>query len=97
MERQVGARRKIDILGDVLRPLLIEQPGVSVIAFHSYAEVLVGLESGRLVLPEPAGSTALHLALEAVAAQQPKRDRVVVLSDGEPDSEGAALAAARAL
>jgi hypothetical protein len=44
-------------------------------------------------LPEPGGGTALHWALTAAAAFDPAK--VIVISDGEPDNETAALAAAR--
>ena len=43
-------------------------------------------------LPPPGGGTALHLALQAAIGRDP--GRILVISDGEPDDEQAALAAA---
>ena len=43
-------------------------------------------------LPPADGGTALHLALDAAIARDP--GRILVISDGEPDNEAAALAVA---
>ena len=46
-------------------------------------------------IPAAAGGTALHLALDLAATLRPSR--TLVISDGEPDDESAALAAAARL
>lgn len=46
----------------------------------------------RGILCEPNGSTAMHIGLRAAIAQ--RRGRILVVSDGEPDDEASALAAA---
>lgn len=46
-------------------------------------------------LPEPSGGTALHLALDLAGTVRPLR--TLVISDGQPDSEAAALTAAGAI
>jgi hypothetical protein len=92
-----GSRRRCDLLEDVLQQVLGTDPTARVIAFGSTVQELPGLEPGaNLRLPEPAGSTALHLALEHVA-KGPKPSRLVVISDGQPDDPQAALSAARVL
>jgi hypothetical protein len=92
-----GSRRRIDILRDVLVMALADVPRARVIAFNSVPQELTGLEphAANLNLPEPAGSTALHLALRLVGTTKP--DRIIVISDGLPDDRVAALRAARAL
>jgi hypothetical protein len=97
MAQREGSRRRIDLLTDVLQQVLTADPTLRVITFGSVPEELTGTEPGRnLQLPEPCGSTALHLALEYVA-QGPLPIRLVVISDGSPDDPQAALAAAKAL
>jgi hypothetical protein len=97
MDARVGARRAIDILRDVLVMAMQDAPAARIIAFHSVPNELTGLEPhlANLKLPEPCGSTALHLALNLAAKTNP--DRVIVISDGMPDDRLAALRAARAL
>jgi hypothetical protein len=92
-----GSRRRIDILRDVLVLALADAPQARVIAFNSVPQELAGLEphAANLKLPEPAGSTALHLALRLAGTTKP--DRVIVISDGLPDDRVAALRVARAL
>jgi hypothetical protein len=97
MAQREGGRRRIDLLTDVLQQALGADPTIRIITFGSAPEELTGTEPGRnLRLPEPCGSTALHLALERVA-QGPRPSRLVVISDGRPDDPQAALAAAKAL
>ena len=48
--------------------------------------------SSAASLPEAVGGTALHLALSAAIERDP--GRILVISDGEPDNEDAALATA---
>jgi hypothetical protein len=97
MAQREGSRRRIDLLADVLQQVLTADPVIRITAFGSIPEELTGAEPGRnLRLPEPCGSTALHLALERVA-QGPCPHRLVVISDGSPDDPQAALAAAKTL
>lgn len=97
MAQREGSRRRIDLLADVLQQVLTADPAFRIIAFGSVPEELTGTEPGtNLRLPEPCGSTALHLALEHVA-RGPRPTRVVVISDGSPDDPQAALAAAKTL
>ena len=91
-----GARRRIDILEDILRQVLPGVPDARVIASSSLAFELVGIEPVRLSLPPPGGSTALHLALQLVATG-PRPARIVVVTDGGADDPQAALTAARVL
>lgn len=95
MVQREGGRRRIDLLADVLQQVLTADPAIRVITFGSVPEELTGVEPNRR-LPEPCGSTALHLALERVA-QGPHPSRLVVISDGSPDDPPAALVAAKAL
>jgi predicted metal-dependent peptidase len=91
------SRRSIDLAGEMLSRLLIECPNVRIIAFGSTVEELTGLEPGPgLRLPEPGGSTALHLAFDCIAASK-RPGRIVVITDGMPDDAEAALIAARRL
>lgn len=85
----MGGKRRIDLLSAILENVLT--PGMHLVAF---SDTLVPLEPGQR-LPEPGGSTAMHLALEHAATLSPKS--VIVISDGQPDDDKAALAAARAL
>jgi hypothetical protein len=91
MEERSGTRRKADVLREALDSLWPDLPGARLIAFGSTARE-VDSPGG---LPAPSGGTALHLALDAAAASRPRK--TVVVTDGRPDSEQAALdAAARA-
>ena len=85
------ARRRIDILAETVAAVLPNFPGCRVLGFSSG---IVWIDRGVRV-PEPAGGTALHLALEVLLPLRP--ERIVVISDGEPDDSAAALAAARRL
>lgn len=86
-----GGRRRIDALRSIVEDLRSQSPAMQVIAFASSAQISPGL------LPEPHGGTALHLALDLAAQIAGQTGRVVLVSDGEPDSESAALTAARPL
>ncbi|MFB2530993.1 vWA domain-containing protein [Paracoccus sp. p3-h83] len=88
MAENAGALRKIDVLRQALSTL---PPSVDVVAFSWQA---VDVPHGA-ALPPPAGSTALHAALNHVAARQPTH--VLVVSDGHPDNPRAALDAAARL
>lgn len=88
MDEAAGAKRKIDVLRAALAML---PQDVRIVAFSSYAaEIAAGA-----ALPEPNDSTALHLALDCAAGIEP--GRVIVISDGRPDDERAALTAAARL
>jgi hypothetical protein len=91
MAEAAGGRTKAAILREALDSVWPDCPGAVLIAFGSTAQA-VGSPSE---LPSPAGGTALHLALEAATAHRPRRS--VVISDGRPDSEDAALDAAAGL
>jgi len=95
MATYAGAKRRIDLLDDVLKMVIADAPDARVIVFNSAARELsrLDMEPGRFRLPEPAGSTALHLALELAGRLKPSR--VVVISDGEPDFDESALTVAR--
>ena len=82
-------QRRIDLLSDILRNVVT--PQMQLIAFN---HAVVSLEPGEPV-PEPEGSTALHLALDHALRASPKR--VIVVSDGHPDDPDAAIASACAL
>lgn len=99
MAYPVGPRQRIDIAADVLRMILAKTPHARVVIFNSYPIELVGLEptARSLKLPQAGGGTAVHLALDLVAAMTPKPDKVVVVSDGEPDDDQAPLRSACAL
>lgn len=81
-----GGHSKCHVLRDAIRASL---RGDSVlVAFSSSARVIPAATD----LPEPNGSTAMHIGLRAAIAQ--RRGRILVVSDGEPDDEASALAAA---
>src|SRR3954454_19197901 len=88
MAEPVGRQRRIDVLQTILDRILPAAPGACLIAF---ASIPVVLDRGAR-LPEPGGSTALHLALEVAAGLQP--EQVIVITDGEPNDPDAALEAA---
>jgi hypothetical protein len=88
--------RRIDRLEGVLPEALQNAPGARLVAFGRRVRELAPPEPGAPVrLPEPAGRTPLAQALHLVAKWRPAR--VVVVSDGQPDDDQTALAAARAL
>jgi Mg-chelatase subunit ChlD len=92
MDRPVTPdKRRIDVLRDVLARVLPAASGTRIIAFSAG---VLPLEPGEPI-PEPAGSTALHLALEHARRARPQH--VIVISDGAPDDKQAAINAARAL
>ncbi len=83
-----GGKRRSDALNGILWLLRAENPTLRIIAF-SDAPRLVALP-----LPAPHGNTALHLALD-FSASFATGSSVALISDGEPDDEQAAFAAAR--
>lgn len=90
----VGQRR-IDRLAKVLAYVLTYTRLQCLVAFNDVPMDIV-LE-GHVRLPEPSGSTALHLALEHVHGIRPVPLRCMVLSDGSPNDVDLALRAARSL
>lgn len=94
---QAQMRPRIELLRDVLQIVLHEHSKARLFAFSSEPRELEGFEQTHgLVLPEPDGSTALHLALAYVGARRPM-SRLIVMSDGVADDPAAALAAVREL
>ncbi len=85
MQESAGSRRKIEILRDALADI---PKSAKLIAFSSTAKEVE-------VLPDPAGGTALHLALQFAARYNPAV--TLVISDGQPDDKAASLAAARSM
>lgn len=84
-----GGRRRIDHLKDALQ--CVWNPKQRLMAYSATAVWLDGPEQ----LPEPFGGTALDLALIAAAGLSPSA--TLVISDGEPNNEETAFAAAHAL
>jgi hypothetical protein len=82
-----GGRTKSELLGEALEYLCVKREYIIYAFSHVPKRVVAG---GRL--PQPGGTTALHLALDEVRGVV--APSVLVISDGEPDSEAAALAAA---
>lgn len=83
MAEMATSRRKIDALSDALQGV-----SVPIVLFASH---VTRHDPGR-PLPEPAGGTALHLALQE--ARDLHATDVLVISDGRPDDPRAALAVA---
>lgn len=79
-----GGQRKIDILVQAIQPI---QHQYQVLAFNSSASWITNQ------MPEPCGGTALHLALQVAATVHPAH--TLVVSDGQPDDESQAIAAAK--
>lgn len=88
MSESAGAKTKIEMLRDALSSVLAELPTTRLIAFNSLAKEI----SNATRLPEPSGGTALNLALDAAQPYRPRK--TVVISDGQPDDEDQAFAAA---
>ena len=82
-----GGRRKIEILQNAIAPIARHY---EILAFSSDTQ---WIKCG--ILPEPCGGTAMHLALAVAAEVRPAQ--TLVVSDGHPDDEKAALATAKRL
>jgi hypothetical protein len=91
-------RRRIDVLTEILHNIKHKFPRVRLIVFNSTA---YPVENTEQIPTTPSGSTALHLALETVAdtaaAEMQPVNKVIVISDGEPNSPEDALTIARSL
>ena len=82
-----GGRSKHSLLRDAITSTF--RPGQhELLAFSSRVQRL----TNPAMLPEPGGGTALHLALQGALELNP--GRILLISDGEPDDESAALAVA---
>lgn len=87
MAEMAGAYSKIALLREALTGQRFDR----LVAFAARPVEVASAE----LLPLPCGSTALHLALDHAARWSP--GRTLVISDGQPDSENAALESAALL
>lgn len=87
MSESAGTTSKYEVLQKALGYAL--SPTDTLIAFAATPERV----AGPTELPRPSGGTALHLALGEAAGEHPAR--TLVISDGKPDDEEAAMEAAR--
>ena len=88
-------RRRIDHLAEVLSGVLSRRKVRHVITFDSWVrELTLG---PTMDLPEPSGGTALDLALDFVADMEERPAQVILITDGEPNSQEAAFEAMRRL
>ncbi|CAM5418714.1 hypothetical protein ATER59S_02359 [Aquamicrobium terrae] len=88
MAEAAGRRRKIDILSEAMAAVRADLPSAATIAFDSLPRHLGPQEA----LPAPGGGTALHTAITEAARLRPRK--TIVITDGQPDSEPQAIAAA---
>jgi len=88
MDENAGAETKFVILRRALQHPTIDWNSHRLVAFHSFPEEI----ASPAQLPSPTGGTALHLALDYIAAHNPAY--TLVISDGHPDNAVAALKAA---
>lgn len=77
-----GGQRRIDILRTAIAAL----PPMPLLSFSTTTTI-------SMTIPEPCGSTNMAAALREGAAMNPRT--VIVISDGQPDDDLAALRAAR--
>lgn len=91
MDESASGRKKIEHLREAVGSVLPNCPGARIITFASAALDIP--TPGQI--PEPSGGTAMHLGLDAAALSFPRR--TVVISDGLPDNQESALAAAERL
>lgn len=94
-DRNETGPRRIDRLAKVLDYLLTRVRVQALVCFNDLP-VEIAL-SGRVALPEPDGSTNLALGLEHIASLRPAPTRLIVLSDGMPNSVEDALSRGRKL
>lgn len=87
-------RRRIDHLAEILSALLSQVRLQGVWTFDSYVREVNALAPQ---LPDPSGSTALHLALDEMGRLAPKPAKLIVLCDGEVDQPDLAIEAAKRL
>jgi hypothetical protein len=91
MDEGAGSTTKIEILRRALDQVVPDLASCRLISFDSFARLVPSPSA----LPTPNGGTALHLALDLAATFRP--GRTLVLSDGRPDDEAAALASGERL
>jgi len=91
MSEVAGGKTKIEILREALSHVWPDCPNAHLITFSSLPAFMMSPND----LPAPSGGTALHLAIEA--AQPLRPGQTIVISDGQPDDQNAALAAANSL
>lgn len=87
-----GGKRRIDVLQTVLNTLRAKHPRIRLFSFSSS---LTPCETGTL--PHPGGGTNLGGALRGIVNDLSANTILILISDGEPDSEPDALNAARLL
>jgi Mg-chelatase subunit ChlD len=92
MALPVGAKRKIDILKEALEDSAREE---DVICVFDSAPRVVGRGPKHAHVLEPGGQTDMAAGIRLAATYNPAR--TLVISDGLPDSEQSAIAAADAL
>jgi hypothetical protein len=96
MDTLVGNRRRIDILACILAATM---QGTSAARPFAFSSDLIELDNAvtehGINLPEPSGGTALAEAFEKIAPLRPHQ--LLVITDGEPDDERAALNQAKLL
>jgi hypothetical protein len=94
MDESAGGKRKIDHLREALEavcPPLASRDWPVMLAFNSAVRAL----TSPVEIGSPSGGTALHLAIDEAAKRAPQK--TIVISDGQPDDEQAALDAAERL
>jgi hypothetical protein len=91
MAESAGSRTKHALVREALQEVW---PLLELRRLLAFASAVVELGDPG-VLPSPAGGTALHLALDAARILSPAK--TLVISDGQPDDESLALAAAEKL
>lgn len=82
MKELIGKRRKIEILREAIKSINLTDK--ILIAFASYPQ-----KCSPDSIPDPAGNTALHLALQSIQRYSPAQ--TLVICDGYPDCEDQAL------
>ncbi|MEQ9883242.1 vWA domain-containing protein [Pectobacterium brasiliense] len=87
-----GRRRRIDLLRESVDALLRQHTDpIRIIAFAGEPD-----DSVETIPPHPQrGGTAMHLAIDCAAKFNPRA--TLIISDGQPDDEDLAIAAAHAL
>jgi len=91
MDNIVDGKRKIDHL----RSIMADYPDAKMICFSS--EVFKGKNNMPMPIPEPNGSTDLAKALKTIKSEKMSSERIVLVSDGEPDDKALALNSAQQL
>lgn len=90
-----SGRRRIDHLAEILTDVLSRVRVRALFTFDSWVREVPLAQS--MDLPEPSGGTALDLGLDTVADMQPLPEQVILITDGTPNSEEAAIASVQRL